>query len=138
MITRTQIVEEGRQWIGAPYLHQGRSRYGIDCLGLIILTLQKVGMKIPDHCNYPPQYDARQLLEGCQKYLQQISTANINIGSILLFQVYNQPRHLAIATNRGMIHIRGGRSSHVTEVPIPPQWQKRIHSVYDVPGVIKS
>lgn len=39
-----RIVEQARTWIGVPFLHQGRTRIGVDCLGLVIAVGQELGM----------------------------------------------------------------------------------------------
>ena len=37
--TAAQVVREARTWVGVPFLHQGRSRNGVDCVGLPIVVL---------------------------------------------------------------------------------------------------
>ena len=37
-----------RQFLGIPYRHGGRDRKGLDCLGLVHLFYQELGIKIPD------------------------------------------------------------------------------------------
>ena len=35
VIKRREIVAAARDWVGVPYRHQGRTRNGIDCIGLL-------------------------------------------------------------------------------------------------------
>lgn len=36
MIRAADLVSEARSWLGVRYVHQGRSRFGVDCIGLVI------------------------------------------------------------------------------------------------------
>ena len=36
VIKRREIVDAARNWVGVPYRHQGRTRNGIDCVGLLL------------------------------------------------------------------------------------------------------
>ena len=42
--TAAQVVSEARTWIGVPFVHQGRSRSGVDCIGLPIMVLRSLGV----------------------------------------------------------------------------------------------
>ena len=44
MIPAGAVVAAARGWIGVPYLHQGRSRSGIDCIGLVLQVAREAGI----------------------------------------------------------------------------------------------
>jgi hypothetical protein len=44
MITGQQIVEDARKYLGAPYKVGGRSRVGLDCVGLVMLIARDFGL----------------------------------------------------------------------------------------------
>jgi cell wall-associated NlpC family hydrolase len=35
------IVSAARSWLGVPWRHQGRTRQGVDCAGLVVLVGRK-------------------------------------------------------------------------------------------------
>ena len=43
MIRAAALATEARAWVGVPYVHQGRTRFGVDCIGLIICVRQALG-----------------------------------------------------------------------------------------------
>ena len=47
MVTRTDIVAAARGWLGVPWRHQGRSRAGVDCVGLVVVVCRSLGLS--DH-----------------------------------------------------------------------------------------
>lgn len=50
-----KIVEEARKWLDVPWKHQGRSRNGIDCVGLLVAVGVELGYftRDYDYTNYP-------------------------------------------------------------------------------------
>lgn len=44
MLTRADIAKVASSFEGVPYRHQGRSRNGVDCAGLIIMTAWEAGV----------------------------------------------------------------------------------------------
>ena len=49
---RIEIVEYARTWLGTKWRHQGRSKQGIDCIGLIIRTAEEFGFQYEDSTGY--------------------------------------------------------------------------------------
>lgn len=48
----SQLIDTARTWLGVRWRHRGRSRHGVDCAGLIVLTYRDCGVEIPDHRLY--------------------------------------------------------------------------------------
>lgn len=44
MITPAEIVTTARRWLGTSYCHAGRSRFGLDCSGLLIVVAWELGI----------------------------------------------------------------------------------------------
>ncbi len=42
-----QVIKEARSFTGTPYKFGGTSRAGMDCSGLLLISYQKVGKKVP-------------------------------------------------------------------------------------------
>jgi cell wall-associated NlpC family hydrolase len=40
----SDIIAAGRSWLGMPWRHQGRTRQGVDCAGLVVLVGRGLGL----------------------------------------------------------------------------------------------
>jgi len=48
----TPLHEAARAYLGTPFRHQGRSRSGLDCIGLLVLALADAGRAVADVTTY--------------------------------------------------------------------------------------
>jgi cell wall-associated NlpC family hydrolase len=55
-------------------------------------------------------------------------------GDVVLFRFVNQPQHVGILTDRGVIHAFQPRMK-VVEHTLDQKWSKRIVEIYEFPGV---
>lgn len=54
MITQQQIiVNEALKWVGTPFRHQGRTKRGLDCVGLVIRVGNDLHLMDYNIANYP-------------------------------------------------------------------------------------
>lgn len=49
---RMDFVEAARTFLGVPFRHQGRTRRGMDCIGLVVLSLRAAGVSVADRTDY--------------------------------------------------------------------------------------
>ena len=42
------IIAAARAWLGVPWRHQGRTRQGVDCAGLVVLVGREFGLAAYD------------------------------------------------------------------------------------------
>lgn len=133
MVTRAQFLAEARSWIGTPWLHQGRNRYGVDCIGLVLVTAWALGLTDYDVKGYGRVPDADFLRSECERLMVRVNEPQP--GDVYLMRFKREPQHLAIATERGLLHAYAG-AGRVVETSLPPQWRERIVGVYAVPGVV--
>lgn len=100
MATRQEIVREAMTWIGVPFLHQGRFKYGADCVGMIIGTLnalgieeevQNVGPKF-----YPKRVNGWRLEEHMSSVMDRIDRADMKPADVLLLLWRKYPQHVAM------------------------------------------
>lgn len=134
------LVDAARAYIGVPFRHQGRTREGMDCAGLVMAALNDLG-RFPDDVE---GYGMSPWLDGLQMAVEAFygppTAEPIEPGDVLLMRFRSQPQHLAIATDYylgglGMIHtrsdlMRGRQRGRVVEHRLNDVWNKRIVKVY--------
>jgi len=54
MIEATRFVAAARDYVGVPFVHQGRGRGGLDCAGLVIAAARDCGLPVPPALRYAP------------------------------------------------------------------------------------
>ena len=132
------LVKQAREWIGVNYHHQGYSRHGCDCIGLVLgvcyeLNYDWRSFDIPDRTEKPiGEQMKHQINLVCGSPVARKPVA----GDLLLFKIYNQPQHCAIATdlNGGLGMIHADRSlGEVVECGLTENWLKRLIAVYEIP-----
>lgn len=102
-LTADAIVEKAQEFIGAPYLHGGRSRNGIDCYGLVAEVFRELGATFWDS----QEYSQGDQLEAARQALGQFAgPAFVDVdgaerGDLLLFWGRALPQHFAICTEPG-------------------------------------
>lgn len=122
------LVEAARGYLGVPWRHQGRSRLGVDCAGLIVLACRDAGIPVTDL----KAYTRHPWRDGLVRVLSENFTrvdGPAQPGDILLFRYTREPQHLAIATDRGMIHSHLGAPG-VVEHDLDKFWADRLLGVY--------
>lgn len=148
-VTLEQWIEKLRSFDGVPFRHQGRSREAVDCLGLLIVATEELGlaggaadsMKHYDHMpdfrlfqHWHTQYAIDVPYNRLHKLDEQVQ-----LGDILAFWIDKPefPRHLAVYTGKDghgrntMIHSHAMQRRGVMEnVITTAYWNLRVHSAY--------
>lgn len=123
MLEREDIIAEARRWIGTPWRHQGRSRSGVDCVGLVVLVARNVGLEPEDVTGYARRQDGRALLRHLHKQLEIRSTTNWKIGNIGVFKESAFPIHVGFLSSREgvptVIHAHARRRQVIEEALLP-------------------
>jgi cell wall-associated NlpC family hydrolase len=152
MITRAQVVAKAREFMDTPFKDQHRmkgKRGGIDCVGLVLLTAEELGicytdtalMRGSDYLNYNPQSVNSQVLQECTKRLVNKPVKDIRAGDIVVMRAGSStPSHAAIITSGPggilyMIHAYNGGPMKVVEHIMDVKWQRRIAGAFSYPGV---
>lgn len=131
-MTGQDVVAEARKWTGTPWKHQGRSVHGIDCVGLIIKVAHGLGLSDYDVTGYGRVPDGRELRHLIELHLD--ADAPDVPGAVLLMRFMREPQHLAIRTDRGLIHAYA-HVGKVIETSLDSRWTKRIVGAYRFRGV---
>lgn len=138
MLDREEIVASARSWMGVRWKHQGRSRAGIDCAGLIIKVAHALEVTDFDSTNYGRQPDGKTLLELFDEHLVRKATRTPEPGDAGLFRESVHPLHCAIFSwRRGRLHLVHGHATRrkVVEEPFDHEWPERLIYVHEFPGV---
>lgn len=127
------VVDAARAYLGCPFEHQGRTRHGLDCAGLIILAYRDVGVMFEDIKGYGRNPHQGRLQESLEKQLHAVD--DMEPGDVLLIAFAREPQHVAMVTDLpdgrlGMIHTRNCETPYVVEHSIGAKWAKRIVGVY--------
>lgn len=142
MISRADIVEEARTWLGTSWRHQGRLKgSGVDCAGLIVGVAKDLGIEVSDYTSYSPEPLRDSLRTECSKRLVAIRPADAKEGDVLLFSFVEWPGHLGIllrssysAEFGGLIHAYAPMAK-VVEHGMNKWWWRHVSGAYRFPGV---
>jgi len=135
-MTAEDFVNAGRGWLGVPWRHLGRTRAGVDCIGLVLAAAAKVGMQIADPAPYAREPQGAALLRGVLTHGVRVPEARP--GDVLVFRMGLYGGHVAIATRHraygcpGVLHAYAPHR-HVVEQPMEPEFQRALLAVIRLP-----
>ena len=137
MTTPVQVIAAARGYLGVPWVHQGRSRRGVDCAGLVVMVARELGLTSFDVIGYARRPDGESLRAaiveaGCVE-------SDVQLGALLLMRFKREPQHVALVAD----HPAGGfsivhalsTSRAVVEHRLDDAWRRRIVSAWELPGV---
>ena len=85
-----------RGYVGVPWRHLGRSRTGLDCIGLVLLAARDAGLVLPDPAPYAREPQGTRLLEGILAHAVRVPEPAP--GDVLLFRMGLYGGHVGIAS----------------------------------------
>lgn len=136
MVKARDIVAAARSWVGVPFLHQGRNRSGIDCVGLVIVTMQQVGLWEQDfeRRDYGRMPTTNELHEKLAFYFRRVEEPEP--GAIIGVRWSRELAHVAIFTGETIIHAFERRGK-VIEHGYRAAWPRKTASVWVHPEVTR-
>ena len=132
-----QLIAFARGWLGVPYLHQGRSRYGVDCIGFPIAVLRELDLlprEFNDYRNYGRQPDG-QMQPIIERYCENLPTPVAGCLILIQWPQRKHASHAAFFTGKTMLHSHQ-RAGGVVENGYRGAWVKNTHSLWRLPGVL--
>lgn len=103
---RQKIINEARSWIGSPFRHQGRSKQGVDCAGLIYVVYKNtVGLEPDkDFTFYQEKPSSIFVFRAIRSYATRIKECDAGPADVIIISFNNSATHLGIMTDIGIIH----------------------------------
>lgn len=143
MTTAHDIVAAARGLLGVRFAHQGRSEAGLDCLGLLLLSAERAGLRVDDMSplaldvpDYGARPDAALLHSKLGEHL--VAVVQAQPGDILLLRIDGRAQHLALVSDYpidgvcGMIHAYAA-TRKVVEHAYDTQWKRATQRIFRLP-----
>lgn len=133
------LVTAARSLINVPWVHQGRSRKGVDCIGLPDLALRLCGIDF-GQCvgGLPRNYGRTPKQRLFDKVREVLAPApDLVTGCLLFFQFPEDvlPRHFGIYTEKETVIHAHGMWKAVKEHGYRGQWVKCTNSRWLLPRI---
>lgn len=102
-----ELIRVARTWMDVPYLHQGRNRFGADCVGFPLGVYRECGVTLPDWRAYGEEADPDELIArlrealGHELAVAPVAREAIQVGDVIVFRFPKtpQPRHIAFVAD---------------------------------------
>ncbi|MCV0351593.1 MAG: C40 family peptidase [Nitratireductor sp.] len=123
------IVAEARTWLGVPWRHQGRSRAGVDCAGLVVLVARTLELADHDSTAYGRRAQGQGFVEHFRGHMEGIAVTQARPGDVLVFADQAYPCHCGFLTERlGRPHLLHAHATRrqVIEEPYAGEWAAKI------------
>lgn len=136
MTTRNEVVEAARQYIGIKFYHQGRTKHGIDCVGLLLAVGRDIGLELEDYPTYTTAVEPEKFIHYIESQTDPLPKTPIRHGNIVLLRQAMYPMHCGIITkDKGRTQlIHASVSRGVTETTYDP-WARNFIKFRNYPGV---
>lgn len=134
MIEPEAVIAQARQWIGVPFLHQGRNRFGCDCTGLFVGLMLELGSS--ELADAAPAAWSRSGLELVPRLSEISREIDLQPAAIVVVRWPKalQPSHAALYTGSSIIHATQANGK-VVEHAFGKQWMSRTDSIWALPMV---
>lgn len=144
MIAAEQFITEARKLLGTPFVHQGHTHFGVDCMGLLYVSAKQAGVDLTDIPQFRGMPDrmlwnygrmpSAQLLEHVRRCCTRI--ARPVPGCLMFFQFdgASHPQHFALCAGSTIIHANQ-RVGRVVEHAYRGPWVRWTHSLWLLPGI---
>ena len=133
------VIGVARSVIGTPFLHQGRSLRGMDCVGLLIHVAEQFGAPYIDVAGYGRRPTAETLEQAFDANVEsgnliRVALGSQQIGDFLMMRFTRHPQHLAIFAGENIIHSYEAVGK-VCEHRLDALWASRVVRVYRLAGM---
>ncbi len=138
MTTGADLAAAARAYLGVPWRHLGRTRQGLDCIGLLLLAARDCGLTVNDPGAYAVGHRGPALAEALRTRLVRVPLGAARDGDVLTFRDGLHVAHVGLrSTLHGrpaVIHAHTGRG-RVMEEALAFQLADDLRAAYRVPGL---
>jgi len=138
MPSRDDVVTAARAYVGVPWRHQGRSRRGLDCAGLVVLVAKDLGLSDYDTTSYRRHAQGQAFVEHFRANMDPVPVAEMRPGDVLLFADGAYPCHAGIVSERHgvsyLVHAHATRRK-VVEEPYAGEWPGKVKFCFRFRGL---
>ncbi len=138
-VNRKDVISKARTWLEVPWVHQGRTRHGVDCAGLIILVGHSLGLVDYDTTNYQRRTHGQDFLQHFRMNMSEKPLKEARPGDIILFRDSAYPCHSAVLGERNesmtIIHAHAPRRKVVEELLNQGDWLTRRVACFEFIGL---
>ena len=141
-MTPESVITEARSWVGVKFRHQGRTREGMDCAGLLLYVARELelsSIEPPPYRRVPARVGNSTIQATCETHMRSIDARYMGPGDVALFAFFGRPWHLAIVAPYGTAELSivhayepAGR---VVQTRLDEVWRSRMVAAYALPGV---
>jgi hypothetical protein len=142
-MTRADVVAEARRWLGVKFRPKGRSRAGVDCIGLLVMVGRAFAVAHVDQQHYTDWPDPqREMLRQFDRFLERRPADQSWEGTVGVFAQTRLPCHTGIfSLQHGVPHVIHARANMrvVLEEPHnldPTPRAMRLVALYGFPGLV--
>jgi cell wall-associated NlpC family hydrolase len=134
MVSSAEVIACARSWVGVPFRHQGRTRDGVDCIGLVVAVARELQLLDPgvDRTDYGRLPMSGELERAIAQHCTRVAAAEP--GALLVVRWNREPTHVALCAGETMIHALGSLG-RVVEHGLRGKWPERVSATYRLPGV---
>jgi cell wall-associated NlpC family hydrolase len=138
LVTPTDVVVEARRWLGVPWRHQGRTRAGVDCAGLVVMVAHALDLSRYDYRGYSRRAHGQAFVEHFQLTMESLRVAEAAAGDVLVFADHAYPCHCGFLTGKWdqphLLHAHATRRK-VIEEPYIGEWPAKVRFAFRFPMV---
>ena len=124
-----RIVVGARTWLGVPWRHQGRSRAGVDCAGLVVQVAKALELADYDTVSYGRRPQGQGFVMHFRSQMNGVAISQAQPGDVLVFADQAYPCHCGFLTEKldrpHLLHAHATRRQ-VIEEPYVGEWPAKI------------
>ena len=134
-IQRERTIQHARSLIGTKWRHRGRTQWAIDCVGLVVMSVQAGGVDLKDDTNYGRQPWNDNLQARLQKnFGDPIHESQWQVGDVALFKAIDKaPCHIGLLGDYkygGFSLVHSHAQHNTIEHALDKTWLRLLVEVY--------
>lgn len=140
MLSLQEVETTARNYLGTPYVHQGRTQWGLDCAGLLAIVARDLHIPYRDRTDYPRRPRGNEFYEFIQDQMPD-TFREPKPGLVGFFRQGPLVCHCGIfSLYRGqelrVIHAFSPRKKVTEDNFLGTSWERLLVSVRAYPGTV--